>query len=138
MSEIPHSQGPGPAGAQPYSEEHHETTPRGIAFMGEKTDLRYDPNASVKRTWINSRVKAKIGGQVITFGAKEIQQVKKDLAFMNENQAAVDKATSLYPAFCGYAEKQGFENPDAFALALEHYAATNEFIQKMELEQNVG
>ncbi len=135
MSQISNSQGTGSAGEKPYSEEHYEAAPKGIAFMGEKTDLRYDPSASVKKTWVNSRVKARVDDQAVTFGAKEIRQVKKDLEFLNEQPAAVQKVTNLYPAFLGYAQKQGVEKPDAFALAVEHYAATNEFIKNMELEQ---
>ncbi len=131
MSEIHNNEGLALSGNQHQGEQHNQQS-REVSFKGEKTDLRYDPGASVKRMWVN---KAKAGSHTITFGSKEVRQVQKDLEVLNENPASVQRAIALYPAFLGYAEKKGLQNPEALALALQHYTATNEFIRDVELEQ---
>lgn len=133
MSEVHGNQGPNPTGNHKFSEEHAGELPKGITFKGEKTDLRYDPSASVKKTWIKTPIKAQIGEHTVTFGSKQIQQVQKDLELLDKNPAAVQRATALYPAFLGYAKEKGVKHPESMALALEHYAATNEFIEKAEI-----
>ncbi len=133
MSEINSSQGPNfheNSGAE--HKEKKEQAPKGISFQGEKTDLRYDPKASVNKAFIEKMIRAKIGGHEVAFGSKEINQVKKDLEQLYKSPSAVQKATALYPAFHGHAKKQGYKNPDAFALALENYAATAEFANAVE------
>ncbi len=137
MSEIQNNEGLSPAGGQFHGEQAKENS-KDVAFKGEKTDLRYDPGAFIKRSWVNSPVKAQMNGHAVTFGSKEILQARKDLKAIDENPGAVEKATALYPAFQGYAKKQNSQNPEALALALEHYAATNEFIKDAELEQKSG
>jgi|GEM_PF-2767134 len=134
MSEIHGNEGPQFPKHPHQNEDHQEHPPQGIAFKGEKTDLRYDPGA-LKRTLINKNIKTQIGDHTVTFGAKEIQQVQKDLAVLDENPRAVQRAVALYPAFKGQAEQKGHKNTDALALAIQHYAATNEFIRNMELEE---
>jgi len=133
MSEINNSQAPNfyeNPGTGNY--EQKEEIPKGISFQGEKTDLRYDPKASVNKAFVEKMVRAKIGEHEVAFGAKEISQVKKDLEQLYKTPTAVQKATALYPAFHGYVKKQGYENPDALALALENYAATAEFAKTAE------
>lgn len=129
MSEI-NSQGPNfnenPAQK---NHEHKEEIPKGLSFQGEKTDLRYDPKASVNKAFIEKTIRTKVGGMDVNFSSKEIEKVKKDLEHLYRNPSAVQKATALYPAFCANAEKKGFKHPDALALALENYAATSEFIK---------
>ena len=136
MSEIQNNEGLNPAGNQPCGQEQNNEPAPGVAFKGEKTDLRFEPTASYKRTWINKQVRAKIGDHTVTFGAKQIKQVQKDLEALNNNPAAVQRASALLPAFQGYARNKGFKNPDSLALALEHYAATNEFVKNVELEMD--
>ncbi|HSA06851.1 MAG TPA: hypothetical protein P5556_06705 [Candidatus Gastranaerophilales bacterium] len=133
MSEVQNNQGPILPENHLHVHEQHEKPAEGITFKGEKTDLRYDPMASVNRTCIKKPVTAKIGDQTVTFGAKEINQVKNDLKFLHENPVAVQRACSLFPAFLGYANNKGVQNPDSLALALEHYAATNEFVENTEV-----
>lgn len=81
-----------------------------IAFKGEMIDLRYDPVAAINKTCIKTRT-----------------QVAKDLEQLRDNPKAIEKASALYPAFHGHAVKKGIENPNLYALDLEHYAATEEF-----------
>lgn len=135
MSEIQNNQGPYPAGNQGQGYDQQEQPPEGVAFKGEKTDLRYDPSAAVKKTWINKPVRTRVGEHSVEFGSKQVAQIQKDLDILNENPSAVQKASALFPAFMGYATEKGFKNPDPLALALEHYAATNEFIRTAEAEQ---
>ena len=125
MSEINKSEPTGLPNSQvPDTGVHQEEhTPAGIAFQGNKTDLRYDPVASVNRAYVNQMIRTKIDGHEIAFGAKEINQVKKDLEHLNAHPAAVQKAVALFPAFQGYAKN------DKLALALQDYAATSEFIK---------
>ncbi|MBD3256736.1 MAG: hypothetical protein GF383_16700 [Candidatus Lokiarchaeota archaeon] len=135
MSEVHNSEGLSPPGNQYHGDQQNQQQ-KDVTFKGEKTDLRYDPNASVKRTWVQSPVKVKMDGEKLTFGTKEVQQVQKDLNFFEKNHEAVEKATNLFPAFYGYAKNTGARNPEKLALALEHYAATNEFINNIEFEQD--
>ncbi|OGH99961.1 MAG: hypothetical protein A2Y25_02450 [Candidatus Melainabacteria bacterium GWF2_37_15] len=132
MSEINNSQGAGfPENTSHGSrDQQKEEVPQGISFKGEQTDLRFDPRAAVNKTYMDKVVKAKIGDFDVKFGSNEIKQVKKDLEQLYKNPVAVQKATALYPAFLGFAKKKGYKNPDALGLALENYAATNEFIKK--------
>jgi hypothetical protein len=134
MSEIQNNDGPNPAGNQSYGQEQQNEQPPGVSFKGEKTDLRFEPSAFYKKTWINKPVRTKIGNQTVEFGAKQVRQVQKDLELLNENPAAVQRASALFPAFQSYAREKGVKNPDSLALALEHYAATNEFVKNAELE----
>lgn len=135
MSEIHNQEGLNSTTSQHYGEKQDQE-PKDVAFKGEKTDLKYDPAAVIKRTWVKTPVKTNLNGKEITFGSKEVDQAQKDLAVLNQNPVAVKKAMSLYPAFYGYAQSKGEQNPEKLALALQHYAATNEFIRKIELEEN--
>lgn len=130
MSEINNSQGP-TFNKEPHQGGHENegAVPQGISFQGEKTDLRYDPKASVNKAFIEKNIRSKIGEFDIKFGTKEIEKVKKDLEHLYNHPSAVQKATALYPAFQANALKKGYENPNAYALALENYAATHEFIK---------
>ena len=134
MSEIQSNQGLTPPENHNYGQGKMEEQPQGNVFKGETTDLRYDPG-ELKRTLINKPVRSKIGNQTVEFGAKQIKQIQKDLEFFDKNPAAVQKATALFPAFHGYAKEKGYKNPYSFALALENYAATNEFVKDAKQEE---
>ena len=139
MSEIQNNQGLSPAESAQYPyDENQEALPEGVAFKGEQTDLRYDAGAFVNKAWINAQnpIRAKIGDYNVSFGLKEVQQVHNDLKELNDNFSAVQKASKLFTAFQGYASKRGDLNPDKSALALEHYAATNEFTKNVEIEED--
>ena len=138
MSEIQNNQGLTPADNQSYEQKNHTEHQEGVAFKGEQTDLRFEPGDSVKRTWVNKPFTTTIDGHAVEINSKQIKQVHQDLTFLSKNPAAVQKATALFPAFHKYAAKTGQENPDSLALALEHYAATNEFVAntKLELDEN--
>ncbi len=133
MSEIHGNQGPTPPENYNYRQEKVEEHPQGNAFRGETTDLRYDPG-ELKRTLVNVNkpIRYKIGNQTVEFGRKQINQIQKDMDFLDKNPAAVQKASALFPAFHGYAKEKGYKNPYSLALALEHYAATNEFVKDAE------
>ena len=97
MSEIHNSQGPDFSGntSQGHDSQKGEKL-EGISFKGEKTDLRDDPEASIKRTWVkkNKTINTKIGNQTVKFGSKEIEAVKKDLNHFYENPIAVQRAVA--------------------------------------------
>lgn len=131
MSEINNSHGADFYEKLPQSEQGQQKSilPEGVTFKGEKTDLRYDPRASVNKAFVDKIIKTKVGEYDVKFGSKEIKQVKKDLEQLNKNTAAVQKASALFPYFQGKAKAKGFANPDAAALAVENYAATVEFVK---------
>jgi hypothetical protein len=108
--------------------------PLGISFQGGKGDLGLDPGNYFNRSLVNKKTKitAKIDNYEVSFGSDEIDQVRKDLETLYEKPAVVQKAIKLFPAFQGYAEKKGYKNPHAVALAIEHYAATKEFVSNYE------
>lgn len=130
MSEINNNTGANFPENTPGANEHNRDTVNAdaIAFKGELTDLRYDPLASINKAFIDKMIMAKIGDQHnVTFGSKEISSIQANLDQLNINPNAAKKAMALAPAFQGLAEVKGYANPDAVALALEHYAATVEF-----------
>ncbi len=133
MSEV-YNNGVPNSGNYIQNNEQQNLPTEGNSFQGEKTDLRYDPNAAIKKTWINKPVRTQIGNQTVEIGPKQINQVKKDLNFLNENPAAVQRATALFPALHSHAKEKGVKNPDSLALALEHYAASKEFIDNTEVD----
>lgn len=145
MSDIQNNQEFSPANDSDFNYgEEQEVISEGVSFKGEKTDLRYEPNAAFNKAWVNYKVseeKSQIGDYNVSFDSKEIKKVQKDLNELNKNlqsnPSAVKRAMALSPAFDSYAEKQGKEHPHKLALALEHYAATNALVaEKTDTEEN--
>lgn len=137
MSEFESNQGTSTTYSRSNNNEEPPEIYDGIRYKGEKTDFRFDPSAAVKKTWINYNrpVKLTFGDKTIELTPKQDAKMQSRLAFisMSPNASIQEKETVLSNQ--GYAERIGFRNPDALMMAINHYAATEEYIRNMELEE---
>jgi hypothetical protein len=136
MSEFQNNQGANATVSRANGNERPPESLDGIAYKGERTDFRYDPIAAVKKTWINFNkpVKLAFDEKTVEDSEKQINRVENDLVFLSKNPEAIENTEEMHPSFQGYAERKGFKNPDTLSIALEHYAATEEFISNFEAE----